>query len=161
MYGANPDTSNNIEHGYPNLATANRSITALYRHLSTEGMKAFSSSLSPDAVRVVHNPDLVIGVQRLASVIARHLGLPGYNILVTFTDNLPCPGRVELSDREGYYIELHSRYQDNWGDIPAILAHEITHVFLHRAGLSFPETHDNEILTDTVAVYLGIGWPCL
>ena len=32
------------------------------------------------------------------------------------------------------------------------------HVYLHRLGLAFPGTRDNEILTDTATTYLGAGW---
>src|SRR5690606_7195718 len=43
-------------------------------------------------------------------------------------------------------------------DIGAALAHEVMHVYLHRLGLSFPGTRENEILTDTAATYLRAGW---
>jgi len=161
MYDTNPLPNGQIVHGYPNLKTIKKSITALYQHLSSQDIKKFSHGLAPDVVSIIHNTDLIMAIQRLASAIAQHLKLPGGSILVTFKSNLQSSGRVELSGRDGYFVELHSRYQHDCRDIPAILAHEITHVFLHRAGLGFPDTHDNEILTDTAAVYLGVGWLCL
>jgi hypothetical protein len=107
------------------------------------------------------NEDTIIAVQRIASNIAQHLHLPVGSILVNFRPSLQHAGQVELTSEDDYLVELHTRYRDDDRDIPAILAHELTHVFLHRAGLRFPITHDNEILTDTTAVYMGIGWMCL
>ncbi|MBT2416157.1 hypothetical protein J7I94_37520, partial [Streptomyces sp. ISL-12] len=56
------------------------------------------------------------------------------------------------------FVELNDRFRTHRRDIGAALAHEVTHVYLHRLGLSFPGTRDNEILTDTVTTYLGAGW---
>lgn len=68
------------------------------------------------------------------------------------------PGRVELTPENEYLVELHTRYKEDPRDVAAILAHEITHVFLYRAGLWLPNEYDNEILTDTASTYLGVGW---
>jgi hypothetical protein len=159
-YDTSFDSNNRIPHGYPNLGTIKKSITALYRSLSAQRIKSFSDSLPPGATDLTGNQQLIVGIQKLASTIARQLALPSREILVTFVDSLPNPGQVELS-HDGYFIELHARYETAVADIRAILAHEITHVLLHRAGISFPDIQENEILTDTVAAYLGIGWPRL
>lgn len=65
---------------------------------------------------------------------------------------------VELAAGPEYFVELNDRFRTHRGDIGAALAHEVTHVLLHRLGLEFPGTRDNEILTDTVTTYLGAGW---
>jgi hypothetical protein len=65
---------------------------------------------------------------------------------------------VELTAGPEYFVELNDRFRTHRRDIGAALAHEIMHVYLHRLGLSFPGTRDNEILTDTAATYLGAGW---
>jgi hypothetical protein len=71
------------------------------------------------------------------------------------------PGRVELTPEDDYLVDLQTKYRNNHRDIAAVLAHEVTHVFLHRHGIRFPDTLENELLTDTAAVYLGVGWLCL
>ena len=65
---------------------------------------------------------------------------------------------VELAAGPEYFIELNSRFKRHRRDIGAALAHEVTHVYLHRLGLAFHGTRDNEILTDTATTYLGAGW---
>lgn len=65
---------------------------------------------------------------------------------------------VELAAGPEYFIELNDRFRTHRRDIGAALSHEITHVLLHRLGLEFPGTRDNEILTDTATTYLGAGW---
>lgn len=65
---------------------------------------------------------------------------------------------VELAAGPEYFVELNDRFRTHRRDIGAALAHEVTHVLLHRLGLEFPGTRDNEILTDTVTTYLGAGW---
>lgn len=101
--------------------------------------------------------DIVIGVHSLAGVIVRHLQLPKACIIVRFRD-MENPGQVELSSEDDYLVDLNNKYRNDHRDIAAILAHEITHVFLHRHGIQVPDTLENEILTDTAAVYLGVGW---
>ena len=47
-----------------------------------------------------------------------------------------------------------SRYaRDNV--VLAVLIHECMHYFLRHSGISFSDTHENEILTDTATVYMG------
>jgi hypothetical protein len=65
---------------------------------------------------------------------------------------------VELTAGPEYFIELNDRFRTHRRDIGAALAHEVMHVYLHRLGLAFPGTRDNEILTDTATAYLGAGW---
>ena len=65
---------------------------------------------------------------------------------------------VELTAGPEYFIELNDRFRTHRRDIGAALAHEVTHVLLHRLGLELPGTRDNEILTDTATAYLGAGW---
>ena len=101
--------------------------------------------------------DPIIGVQHLASTIVRHFRLPDARMIVSFRE-LDHAGQVELASGPEYFIELHARYRNRPADIAAVLAHEVAHVFLHRSGLRFADTLENEILTDTVAAYLGAGW---
>jgi len=157
----NHSPTKKIERGYPRLNHIKQSIKALYKHLPDHSIEAFTTSIKPNDISIDYCDDIIIAVHKLANKIAQHLHLPVGTILVNFSISLQHPGRVELTQQNDYLINLHARYRQDQRDIAAILAHEITHVFLHRAKLRFPTTDDNEILTDTAAVYLGVGWPCL
>ena len=149
--------SNGIVHGYPHLRIIRDSIKTLHGNLSPEKIRSFFPCLAPEKAVLPKNCDLDIAVQHLAGAIANHLQLPTGCIIVMFR-KIDSPGRVELSREDNYIVELSSKYLNDFQDIPAVLAHEITHVFLHRHGIRFPDTFENEILTDTTAVYLGVGW---
>lgn len=143
---------------YPNLERVKTSIKALYKHFSSQNIHSFSQSFSSDRISMISGEDPVITAHRLASAIVNHLKLPEASILVNYSISLEEPGQVELTPENEYLVKLNARYKDNQRDIAAILAHEITHVFLYRAGLFLSNTYDNEILTDTASVYLGVGW---
>ncbi len=148
-----------IRRGFPNLAVVDKAIHTLHKSLSRPELEALPD-LTPDDFPSLYNQDLVIAVQRMASSILRHLRLPIGSVLVSFR-NMENPGRVELGPDQTCIIELNSRYQDDYRDISAVLAHEVAHVYLHKKGVYFPNELENELLTDTTAAYLGFGWPCL
>lgn len=150
-----------IERGYPNLDAIRKSIKTLYKSLPEGRLHDFNHSFEPSNLLINYTDDITIFVHKLASKIAQHLKLPAGTILVNFRMSLQHAGQVELTNQNEYLIDLQARYREDDRDIAAVLAHEITHVFLHRAGIRFPVIHDNEVLTDTAAVYLGVGWTCL
>ncbi|WP_165906357.1 hypothetical protein [Streptomyces sp. Z26] len=150
--GADP-----VERGFPHLETVRAAVTALYRRLSYDTVRTFDTSVSPGDVAFADGDDLYPGVQRVARVMARHLRLPDARMIVSFRD-MEYAANVELAAGPEFFVELNSRFKRHRRDIGAALAHEVTHVYLHRLGLSFPGTRDNEILTDTAATYLGAGW---
>jgi hypothetical protein len=146
-----------VEHGYPHLETVQAAITALYRRLSYDTVRTFATSVAPADVAFCDTDDLHLGAQRVARELVRHFRLPDARPVVSFR-RMRHAATVELTAGPEYFIELNDRFRTHRRDIGAALAHEITHVYLHRLGLSFPGTRDNEILTDTAAAYLGAGW---
>jgi hypothetical protein len=146
-----------IEHGYPHLDMVRAAITALYRRVSRDTVDTFGLSVVPGDVAFSDQDDLHLGVQRVARVMVRHMRLPDARMIVSFRE-MRHAGNVELAAGPEYFIELNSRFKTHRRDIGAALAHEVTHVYLHRLDLAFPGTRDNEILTDTTAAYLGTGW---
>ncbi len=154
---ASGSASGPIVHGFPHLETVRASLAALYKRLSPDTIGTFAVSVRPEEVRFEPDTDIYIGTQRVARTIVRHLRLPEARMIVAFRDMVHA-GNVELEAGPEYFVELNSRFKDDRRDIGAALAHEVTHVYLHRLGLSFPGTRDNEILTDTTAAYLGAGW---
>ncbi|MFI6104992.1 hypothetical protein [Streptomyces sp. NPDC051310] len=154
---ANGNVGSEVVHGYPHLATVRAAITAVYRRLSTEGLYAYGTSVAPADVAFADADDLHLGAQRVAHALVQQLRLPEARMIVSFRE-MEHAASVELAAGPEYFIELNDRFRTHRRDIGAALAHEITHVLLHRLGLSFPGTRDNEILTDTVTTYLGAGW---
>ncbi|MFE7753049.1 hypothetical protein [Streptomyces sp. NPDC057428] len=146
-----------VVHGFPHLAAVRSAITALYRRVSPEGVHAYATSLAPADAAFSDVDDLHLGAQRVAAALVGHLRLPQARIVVGFR-RMEHAASVELAAGPEYFIELNDRFRTHRRDIGAALAHEITHVLLHRLGLELPDTRDNEILTDTVTAYLGAGW---
>lgn len=151
------DDGGPVEHGFPHLETVRSAITALYKRLSHSMVHTFATSVRPADVAFHDQDDLYPGVQRVAREMVRHLRLPDARMIVSFR-TMEHAASVELAAGPEYFIELNDRFRDHRQDIGAALAHEVCHVYLHRLGLSFPGTRDNEILTDTAAAYLGAGW---
>jgi hypothetical protein len=146
-----------VVHGYPHLETVRAAITALYRRLSYDTVRTFSTSVAPADVAFCDTDDLHLGAQRVARELVGHFRLPAARLIVGFRE-MTHAANVELAAGPEYFVELNDRFRTHRRDIGAALAHEVTHVFLHRADLAFPTTAENEILTDTVAAYLGAGW---
>lgn len=142
---------------FPHLDVVRRSLNALYRTLSARTVRSFTQSLEPRYASLALGADPVIGVQHIAAAVVRHLRLPEARMIVGFRD-MPSAAQVELAEGPEYFIEMQNRYSGEHRDIAGVLAHEVTHVFLHRAGLGFAEVEENEILTDVTATYLGAGW---
>ncbi|AXK35174.1 hypothetical protein DVA86_23560 [Streptomyces armeniacus] len=150
-------TADPVERGFPHLETVRAAVTALYKRLSYDTIRTFDVSVSPGDVAFADSDDLYLGVQRVARTMVQHLRLPDARMIVNFRD-MEHAANIELAAGPEYFIELNSRFKNHRRDIGAALAHEVMHVYLHRLGLAFPGTRDNEILTDTAAAYLGSGW---
>ncbi|MET9389226.1 hypothetical protein ABZY20_02245 [Streptomyces sp. NPDC006624] len=146
-----------VEHGFPHLETVRAAITALYRRLSYDTIHTFPVSVLPADVAFCDTDDLYLGAQRVAHELVRHYRLPDARLIVGFR-RMRHAANVELAAGPEYFVELNDRFRTHRRDIGAALAHEVTHVYLHRLDLSFPGVPDNEILTDTAAAYLGAGW---
>ncbi|WP_328762407.1 MULTISPECIES: hypothetical protein [unclassified Streptomyces] len=146
-----------IEHGFPHLDTVRAAITALFRRLSYEGIRTYGTSLPPADAAFSPTDDLHLGAHRVASTVVRALRLPDARMVVCFRP-MEQAATVELTAGPEYFIEVNDRFRTHRRDLAAALAHEVTHVLLHRLDLRFPTTADNEILTDTTAAFLGTGW---
>ncbi|MFI0927663.1 hypothetical protein ACH4TP_27580 [Streptomyces sp. NPDC021012] len=156
----NRHEADRVIHGFPHRAAVRASLTALYRRLSPDGVHRYPASVTAADVAFGDEEDLHLGAQRVARTLVRHLRLPEARIVVSFRP-MAYAAAVELTAGPEYFVELNDRFRTRRRDVGAALAHEITHVLLHRLGLGFPGTAENEILTDVVTAYLGAGWPLL
>lgn len=154
---ADVTSGSEVVHGYPHLATVRSALAALHKRLSYDGVHSYAPSVFPVDVAFSDQDDLHLGTQRVARALVHHLHLPDARMIVSFRE-MKHAASVELAAGPEYFIELNDRFRTHRNDIGAALAHEITHVLLHRLGLAFTGTRDNEILTDTVTTYLGAGW---
>jgi hypothetical protein len=137
-----------------------RSIYTLYHRLSASTIDEFSASVDPGDIHIGVTEDPLTGIQRVAHALVKHLRLPDTRINVAIQSMPPGhAGRVTLGawQRDEYFVEIDSGIVARRQDIGAVLAHEVTHVFLQYHDLRY----EDEILTDTAAVYLGVGWPLL
>ncbi|MFK0252900.1 hypothetical protein [Streptomyces sp. NPDC090445] len=146
-----------VEHGFPHLATVRAAITALLRRLPDDGIRPYAVSLSPADAAFTDADDLHLGAHRVASAVVAALGLPDARMVVAFRPMREA-ATVEPAAGPEYFIEVNDRFRTHRRDLAAALSHEVTHVLLHRLGLRFPATADDEILTDTAAALLGVGW---
>lgn len=146
-----------VAHGFPHLDTVRSALTALYRRMGGAGVRAYASSLPAADAVFADTEELHPGAQRIARSVVGHLRLPEARLLVGFR-RMEHAATVELASGPEYVVELNDRFRSHRRDVAAALTHEVTHVLLHRLGLEFPDERENEILTDTVAVYLGAGW---
>ncbi|KJK44142.1 hypothetical protein [Streptomyces sp. NRRL F-4428] len=153
----NRGRSGAVEHGFPHLATVRAAITALFRRLSADGVRAYATSLSPADAAFDASDDLHLGAQRVASAVVRALRLPDARMAVAFRP-MEEAATVELAAGPEYFVEVNDRFRTHRRDLAAALSHEAAHVLLHRLELVFPDPAENEILTDTAAAYLGAGW---
>ena len=146
-----------MNRGFEHIHVIRKALHELYRGFGPKHLKSYPenfalSNYTDDLIR-----DDVIGTQRLAKRIAAHYRLPVTTVIVTFCSSLEPPGRVELSRSNEFFVELQSQYRSSPKAIAAILAHEVAHIFLHRCGVGFSDEFENEVLTDTAAVYIGFG----
>ncbi|WP_031089844.1 hypothetical protein [Streptomyces sp. NRRL WC-3549] len=146
-----------VVRGFPHLDTVRSAITALHRRLGPDGVRKYATSFVPADAAFADTEDLYPGAQRVAGALVEHLRLPKARVVVGFR-RMEHAAAVELTAGPEYFVELNDRFRTHRRDIGAALAHEITHVLLHRLGLEFRGTRDNEVLTDTVTAYLGAGW---
>lgn len=149
--------SSPVEHGFPHLETVRASITALFRRLTPDGIRAYDTSFAPADAAFGGDEDLHLGAHRVASAMVRALRLPDARMVVAFRP-MRDAATVELAAGPEYFVEVSDRFRVHRRDLAAALAHEVTHVLLHRLDLRFPTTAENEILTDTAAAFLGAGW---
>lgn len=149
--------SSPIEHGFPHLETVRAAVTALFRRLSADGIRAYDTAFAPSDAGFPASEDLHLGAHQVASAMVRALRLPDARLIVGFR-TMEEAATVELAAGPEYFVEVNDRFRVHRRDLAAALAHEVTHVLLHRLDLRFPSTIDNEILTDTAAAYLGAGW---
>jgi len=110
----------------------------------------------------VYTADL-LDIQRAAKKISEFVGLKGLTFIVNTTQlRKGVSGNIELrSEDSAVFVELSTDTLKFSDAVLATLAHEITHKYLHRKGISCglgpAFEYENEILTDIATIYIGLG----
>jgi len=146
-----------MKHGFPHLGLIRRALRTLIPRIRDGRLPPLPGRSWTGWSDVYDASQPELGVQRLAQLIGKIYGLQVGSVRVTIRSGLPMPGRLEVGSGSDWNIELESTLKALPRDICAILGHEIAHVFLHRHGLTRPETLEDEILTDTTAALYGLG----
>lgn len=122
--------------------------------------KKYEPYMVPEEIRSALQVDLSdeVILKKLLCSICDHLGIDGGFIKLIVED-------VVMSDRAGEIstdlaftticLELKAHYTVD--AVIAVLAHEAIHLHLYYEGIKLRDTWENEILTDTAAVYCGFG----
>ena len=93
----------------------------------------------------------------LAREILRHCGMRPENLTVTTKHEAVYHHAAGTYSSDGMHstITIHVTPNARYNVIYSVLIHECMHYFLFRSGLRFEDVYQNEILTDTAAVYMG------
>jgi predicted SprT family Zn-dependent metalloprotease len=143
--------------GFDNLEIIDHSIVTLFQNLNPQYIKKFTvTSTIEELYRSPWN-DPIKETQHIARSILRYFGVKNSAVKVTFNPRLSVPGRVNMGVSDVYFVEIQAEYKNQRDDVIAILAHEVTHIFLHKHQIKFETTAEDEILTDTTAAFLGFG----
>ena len=97
-------------------------------------------------------------LKRLLYSICEHMGIDGNYIELVISDT-PVPERAGAISTDlaftTIWLELRPPYIVD--SIIAVLAHEVMHLHLYYEGIRRQDNWENEVLTDTAAVYCGFG----
>lgn len=103
-------------------------------------------------------PDDEEVLKRLLLNICEHMGMNGDFIKLVISDT-PVPERAGAISTDlaftTIWLELRPPYIVD--SIIAVLAHEVMHLHMYYEGIQRRDTWENEVLTDTAAVYCGFG----
>ncbi len=97
-------------------------------------------------------------LKRLLCSICEHMGIDGNYIKLVISDT-PVPERAGAISTDlaftTIWLELRPPYIVD--SVIAVLAHEVMHLHLYYEGIQRRDNWENEVLTDTAAVYCGFG----
>lgn len=98
-------------------------------------------------------------VEELTKEMAEAIGLSDCHFKIELCNNLKdAAGQIDLKEQFGFtFIRVDRKFLDHFDTLVAILAHELSHKFLHKHAIELKETVANECLTDITSVYLGFG----
>lgn len=122
--------------------------------------KKYELYVAPEEITLALQADLgnEVHLKELLCSICAHLGIDGSFIkLVVENDYMPDRAGEISTDLAFTTIKLELRPRYTLDAVIAVLAHEATHLHLYYEGIRMRDIWENEVLTDTAAVYCGFG----
>lgn len=122
--------------------------------------KKYELYVAPEEITSALQADLgnEVHLKELLCSICAHLGIDGSFIkLVVEKDYMPDRAGEISTDLAFTTIKLELRPRYTLDAVIAVLAHEATHLHLYYEGIRMRDIWENEVLTDTAAVYCGFG----
>ena len=97
-------------------------------------------------------------LKELLCDICAHMGINGDFIQLVLW-NTPTPDRAGQISTDLAFTTISLEMQPYYtlDSVIAVLAHEATHLHLYYKGIRMNDTWENEVLTDTAAVFCGFG----
>ncbi|MCM1136600.1 MAG: hypothetical protein NC400_13635 [Clostridium sp.] len=99
-----------------------------------------------------------ISLKRLLCSICNHLGFDG-DFIKLIVETVPVPEHAGQIRTDLAFTTIRLEVKDFYtlDVVAAVLAHEAIHLHLYYEGIELKDVWENEILTDTAAVYCGFG----
>lgn len=122
--------------------------------------KRYEPYIVPEEILSALQADLSkeASLKELLCSICAHLGIDGSFIKLVVENAVMSDRAGEIStDLAFTTIRLELKAHYTLDAVIAVLAHEAIHLHLYYEGIRFQDTWENEILTDTAAVYCGFG----
>lgn len=112
-----------------------------------------------DAMEILERePSSEYGMNIFLQSVAEHCGFDRNGVVLRAfppKEGMP-PGRITKMGSL-FLMELYMDNGANLDGVLAVIVHEFCHFFLDRSGLELKNTIENEVLTDTAAIYFGFG----
>lgn len=128
--------------------------------LKKQDKGAYDAYVVPHDIMTALQADMhnEVTLKRLLCSICEHMGINGEYIKLVVLDVFASDRAGEIStDLAFTTIKLEMKQGYTLDAVIAILAHEATHLHLYYKGIHFRDPWENEVLTDTAAVYCGFG----
>ncbi|MDO4304406.1 MAG: hypothetical protein Q4D94_10860 [Bacillota bacterium] len=128
--------------------------------LQKQERREYETYTVPEDILIELKADLSneAALKRLLCSICAHMGIQGNFIKLIVQDtNAPDRAGDISTDLAFTTIRLELKPYYTLDTVIAVLAHEATHLHLYYTGTHFKDVWENEVLTDTAAVYCGFG----
>ncbi len=143
--------------GYEHLPLVRKAFSAIHSRIKPSSISSDWPNFETPSWQRGKIEDEILFVQRLAKAVAAHYRLHDHTFIVGVNSRLSAAAQIEVRANHEIFLEYSPSRIQFVSELWAIMAHELAHIFLDRIGLRFRETLENEVLTDTTAIYLGFG----
>ena len=150
-------SSKNEPAGFQRISLIRQSLGAIHAFIKAPDLRSDWSTFEAPMRKQPDKTDEIVYIQQVTKTVAAHYRLANTTFIVGINPALKTLACVEVRSANEIFIEYNYKGRLNQAELWAVMAHEVAHIFLNRLGLSFADRLQNEILTDTTAIYLGFG----